>query len=477
LLSNQGWIFLTKQIELIHPYIPNSVLEVRQEMLRDIGFENIQELLNIIPKKLRLDRSLNLPDPLPSELDLKKHVSEILSKNKSCNEYLNFLGAGCWQHHVPALVDEIAHRSEFVTAYAGNTYSDLGKWQTFFEFQSMMGELLEMDAVSLPTFDWGTAASFAIRMASRINIKREVLIPRIISPERLSIIKNFCNTGSLSGNIDIKLIDYDPKTGLIDLQDLENKLSSNTSSVYIENPSYLGTIESQGDEIARLTHNNGAELIVGIDPISLGLLTPPINYGGDIVCGEIQPLGIHMNYGGGVGGFIATRDEPRYVSEYPTSLVSITDTIDGGFGFGYCTHDRTLYAVREEGKDFTGTTVGLWTIAAAVYMALLGPNGIKEIGQAIIKKSHYAEKMLNEINGIETLFSPHFFKEFVVNFDSSGKTVNDVNKFLLDHKIFGGKEIVNDFPELSQSSLYCVTEIHSQEDITRLAETLNQAIK
>jgi len=468
---------LTKKIEHTHPCIPNSVLEVRQEMLRDIGFENIQEILNIIPKKLRLDRSLNLPDPLPSEFDLKKHVSEILLKNKSCTEYLNFLGAGCWQHYVPAVVDEIAHRSEFVTAYAGNTYSDLGKWQTFFEFQSMMGELLEMDAVSLPTFDWGTAASFAIRMASRMNIKKEVLIPKIISPERLSIIKNFCETGSLSGNIDIKLIDYDPETGLIDLQDLENKLSSNTSSVYIENPSYLGTIESQGDEIARLTHNNGAELIVGIDPISLGLLTPPINYGGDIVCGEIQPLGIHMNYGGGVGGFIATRDEPRYIAEYPTHLVSITDTIDGGFGFGYCTHDRTLYAVREEGKDFTGTTVGLWTIAAAVYMALLGPNGIKEIGHTIIKRSHYAEKILSEINGIETLFSPYFFKEFVVNFDSSGKTVNDVNKFLLDHKIFGGKEIVKDFPELGQSSLYCVTEIHNQEDITRLAETLNQAIK
>ncbi len=468
---------MTKKIERTHPYIPNSVLEVRQEMLRDIGFENIQELLNIIPKKLKLNRSLNLPDPLPSEFDLKKHVSEILLKNKSCTEYLNFLGAGCWQHHVPAVVDEIAHRSEFVTAYAGNTYSDLGKWQTFFEFQSMMGELLEMDAVSLPTFDWGTAASFAIRMASRMNIKKEVLIPKIISPERLSIIKNFCETRSLSGNIDIKLIDYDPETGLIDLQDLENKLSSNTSSVYIENPSYLGTIESQGDEIARLTHNNGAELIVGIDPISLGLLTPPINYGGDIVCGEIQPLGIHMNYGGGVGGFIATRDEPRYIAEYPTHLVSITDTIDGGFGFGYCTHDRTLYAVREEGKDFTGTTVGLWTIAAAVYMALLGPNGIKEIGHTIIKRSHYAEKILSEINGIETLFSPYFFKEFVVNFDSSGKTVNDVNKFLLDHKIFGGKEIVKDFPELGQSSLYCVTEIHNQKDITRLAETLNQAIK
>jgi glycine dehydrogenase subunit 1 len=468
---------MSKERVSTHPYIPNSVSEIKQEMLRDIGVENIEGLLSAIPKRLRLNRLLDFPDPLPSELDLKKHVSEILSKNKPCTEYLNFLGAGCWQHYVPAVVDEIVHRTEFVTAYAGNTYSDLGKWQAFFEFQSMMGELLEMDAVSLPTFDWGTAASFAIRMASRMNSKKETLIPKIISPERLSIIKNFCKTGSLSGNIEIKLIDYDPKTALIDLQDLKNKISSNTSSVYIENPSYLGTIESQGNEIARLTHNNGAELIVGIDPISLGLLTPPINYGGDIVCGEIQPLGIHMNCGGGVGGFIATRDEPRYIAEYPTHLVSITDTIDGGFGFGYCTHDRTLYAVREEGKDFTGTTVGLWTIAAAVYIALLGPNGIREIGQSIIKRSHYAEKMLNEIKGIETLFSPHFFKEFVVNFDNTGKTVNDVNKFLLEHKIFGGKEIVKNFPELGQSALYCVTEIHSQEDVTRLAETLNQAIK
>jgi len=215
---------MSKERVSIHPYIPNSVSEIKQEMLRDTGVENIEGLLSAIPKRLRLNRLLDFPDPLPSELDLKKHVSEILSKNKPCTEYLNFLGAGCWQHYVPAVVDEIVHRTEFVTAYAGNTYSDLGKWQAFFEFQSMMGELLEMDAVSLPTFDWGTAASFAIRMASRMNSKKETLIPKIISPERLSIIKNFCKTGSLSGNIEIKLIDYDPKTALIDLQDLENKL-------------------------------------------------------------------------------------------------------------------------------------------------------------------------------------------------------------------------------------------------------------
>ena len=155
---------MKKNLDHTHPYIPNSAPKVRLEMIREIGVENIQDLLKAIPKRLRLNRSLNLPDPLLSEYDIKKHVSEILSKNKPCNEYLNFIGAGCWQHYVPAVVDEITHRSEFVTAYAGNTYSDLGKWQSFFEFQSMMGELLEMDAVSLPTFDWGTAASFAIRI-------------------------------------------------------------------------------------------------------------------------------------------------------------------------------------------------------------------------------------------------------------------------------------------------------------------------
>jgi len=461
-----------------HPYIPNSVPRAKEGMLKEIGAKDVEELLATIPKRLRFNRPLNLPGPLAAEPELRKHIEGILQQNKTCKEYLSFLGAGCWQHYVPAVVDEIAHRAEFVTAYAGNTYSDLGKWQAFFEFQSMMGELLEMDMVSLPTFDWGCAAGFAVRMASRIADRDEVLVAWTVSPERLAVIKNFCHSEYVPAHISIKQVGYDVKTGLLDLEDLKTKISSRTAAIYFENPSYLGLIESQGEEISKIAHNNGAECIVGVDPTSLGVLAPPADYGADIVCGDIQPLGVHMNYGGGVGGFIASRDEEKYVSEYPTHLVSIADTEDGtGFGFGFCTHERTLYAVREKGKDFTGTTVGLWTIAAAVYLALMGPAGIREIGEAIMQKSHYTAKLLSEIPGVRVLFSPYFFKEFVVNFDDAKKTVQDVNKRLIDHRIFGGKGVTSEFPELGNSALYAVTEIHTKDDLDRLARSLEAILR
>ena len=447
-------------------------------MLNELGVKSIEELLTVIPKELRFNRPLNLPRPFQSEFELKTHVEKLLSKNRTCKEYLNFLGGGCWQHYVPAVVDEIIRRAEFVTAYAGNTYSDLGKWQTFFEFQSMMGELLDMEAVSLPTFDWASAAGFAVRMASRISGRNELLIPRTISPERHSVIENFCQPKNAVGHITIESVEYDHRTGLLSIEDLKDKISQRTAAVYFENPSYLGFIESQGEAISQVAHKNGAECIVGVDPISLGILEPPANYGADIVCGEIQPLGIHMNYGGGTGGFIATRDEPKYISEYPTQLVSITDTVNGeGFGFGYCTHERTLYAVREKGKDFTGTTVGLWTIAAAAYLALMGPNGIKEIGEEIIQRSHYAAKLLSEIKGVKIAFTPHFFKEFIVIFEEKSKTTREVNKSLLKRGILGGKDITAEFPELGESSLYCVTEVHTKEDLERLASSLEEAIR
>jgi glycine dehydrogenase subunit 1 len=461
-----------------HPYIPNSVPETREGMLKEIEVSDVEELLTVIPQRLRLNRSLSLPRPLAVEADLRRHVEEILQKNGTCKEYLSFLGAGCWQHYVPAVVDEIVHRAEFVTAYAGNTYSDLGKWQAFFEFQSMMGELLEMDMVSLPTFDWGCAAGFTARMASRITGRSEILISQTVSPERLAVMKNFCHSEYVPAHISIKLVGYDAKTGLLDLEDLKRKISSKTAAVYFENPSYLGLTESQGEEISKIAHDNGAECIVGVDPISLGVIAPPADYGADMVCGDIQPLGVHMNYGGGVGGFIASRDEEEYVSQYPTHLVSIASTEDGtGFGFGFCTHERTLYAVREKGKDFTGTTVGLWTIAAAVYLALMGPAGMREIGETIIQKSHYAAKLLSEIPKVKVLFTPYFFKEFVVNSDGVKKSVRDVNKYLLDHNIFGGKDLTTEFPELGNSSLYSVTEIHTKDDLDRLASTMQEAVR
>jgi glycine dehydrogenase subunit 1 len=461
----------------VHPYIPNSVPEVRSEMLREIGAKDVEGLLTVIPERLRVKRPLNLPQAISSEFDLRAHVEGILSKNKTTKDYLNFLGAGCWQHYVPAVCDEIATRQEFVTAYGGDAYSDFGKWQSWFEFQSMLGEILDMDMVSIPTYDWGNAAGYALRMASRINGRKEVLVPKTCSPERLAILRTYCEPRETKSHMEVKLVDYDEGTGLLDLEDLKRKISKKTAAVYFENPSYIGLVESQGKAIAQIAHERGAESVVGVDPISLGVLASPGSYGADIVCGDLQPLGIHMYTGGGLGGFLANRDVPRYSSQNPLLLVSIASTgRKGEFGFGYSAFERTPYVVREKGLDYVGTTVGLWAIVAGVYLALMGPKGMREVGEKIVQGSHYAAKRLAEIDGVEVPFSPRFFKEFVVRFRGR-RSVREINRSLLERKIFGGKDLTKEFPEFGKSALYCVTEVHTKAAIDRLADGIGRALR
>jgi glycine dehydrogenase subunit 1 len=461
----------------VHPYIPNSVPEVKRQMLRAIGVDEVEELFQIIPQELRIRGRLNLPEPLVSEYDLRKHVRGILLRNRTCEDYLNFIGGGCWQHHVPAVCDEINGRSEFLTAYGGTSYNNLGRFQSHFEFQSQMGELLDMDVVSVPTYSWGTAAGYALRMAARLTGRQEVLMPRTVSPERLAIIRSFAGHPLMTERMDCILTEYDRRNGTTDLLDVEEKISDRTAAVYIENPTYLGTIEPHGQAISEMAHSYGALFIVGVDPISLGLLAPPSHYGADIVVGTAQPLGIHMNCGGGTIGFIASRDEEAFVGEFPLFLISITDTAkEGEYGFGQCTFERTSYIGRDRAKDWVGTVSGLWTITAAVYMALMGPQGFVDIGRTIVEKTQYAKKLISEIRGVEILLGGHSFKEFVVNFDRTGKTVSEINNALLDRQIFGGKDISAEFPDLGQSVLYCVTEIHTREDIQKLVSSLEEIL-
>ncbi|UCH08010.1 MAG: aminomethyl-transferring glycine dehydrogenase subunit GcvPA [Deltaproteobacteria bacterium] len=461
----------------IHPYIPNSAPGIKADMLKEIGIKDVEEIYEVIPEHLRLKRKLNLPEAHPSEYELKRHVKGILSENKTCESYLNFLGGGCWQHYVPSVCNEIISRSEFLTAYGGTPYSTFGRMQAQFEFQSLMGELVGMDVVSEGSYSWGTVAGNAIRMACRMTDRLEVLIPKNISPERLATIHTFCRSAQEKNNILIKGIEYDLETGLMDLRDLKDKISQQTAGIYFENPTFLGSIESQAEEISEIAHSRGAESIVGVDPISLGVLAPPSDYGADIVVGNAQPLGVHMNYGGGLFGFIASRDEERYVAEYPSWLISIGETAEEDeYGFGFTRFERTSYIGRDKSKDFLGTVAGLWTIAAAVYISLMGPKGFQEIGETILQRAHYAIDALSEVSGVKVLFPKNAFKEFVVNFDETGKSVKAINKALLDFNIFGGIDLSEDFSELGNSSLYCVTEIHSKQDIDRLAKSFKEVL-
>jgi len=462
------------QKTVVYPYIPNSVPQVKAQMLRELGAESMEEFYADIPQELRLQRPLDLPPPLLSEYELRRHIQGLLNRNRTCQEYLNFLGAGCYQHDVPAVCDEVNARGEFLTAYAGEPYDDHGRFQALFEYTSMMGELLEMDVVNVPTYDGYQAAATALSMAARITGREEVLLPRAICPDKLSKIQDY-----LRPDLTIRLIDYDPRTGQLDREALRRALSPQTAAVYFENPSYLGYIECHGAEISALAHEQGALCVVGVDPITLGVLTPPAGYGADIVCGDIQPLGIHMQYGGGHGGFIATRDEERFVMEYPSRLFGIAPTcVPGEYGFGDVAYERTSFARREEGKEWVGTAAALWGITAGVYLALMGPQGMAEVGEGIMARARYAMMQLGRLPGVRVpLFQAPHFQEFTVNFDATGKTVAEINRALLQRGIFGGKDLSREFPELGQSALYCVTEVHTREDILRLVEALQEVLR
>ncbi len=457
-----------------YPYVPNSEPGVKAEMLRAVGAASVDEFYEDVPEALRLREPLDLPPPLRSEHELKRHVEGLLARNTPCTKALSFLGGGCYQHHVPAVCDEVNRRGEFLTAYAGEPYDDHGRFQALFEYASMMGELLDMDVVNVPTYDGFQAAATALRMAGRLTQRRGALLCGTIGRAKLSKIRDYNRWA-----MDVALLPYDPATGLLDLDALRAAISDETAAVYFENPSYLGFLETQGAEIARIAHAHGAECIVGVNPLSLGVLAPPAEYGADLVCGDIQPLGVHMQYGGGHGGFIASRDEPRYVMEYPSRLFGIAPTrVPGEYGFGDVAYERTSFAVREEGKEWVGTAAALWGITAGVYLALLGPQGIFELGEGIMARARYAMTRLDRVSGIRApgIGGVHF-GEFVVNFDGMGRTVAEVNGALRARGIFGGADLSAEFPDLGQSALYSVTEVHSQADIDRLADELAEVVR
>jgi glycine dehydrogenase subunit 1 len=456
-----------------HPYIPNSTPKAKEEMLHELGMTFTEELYSAIPKELRLKRKLHLPAPILSEGELRKHVNQILAKNTSAGDAISFLGSGCYQHYVPAVCDEVNSRNEFLTAYSGRAYEDHGRYQALFEYQSLMAELLNAGIVNLPTYDGDQAAATAVRMAAKITGRKKVLVSRALHPNKLSKILEYD-----SHLLDIQLIDFDSRTGEMDLRALKSSVTQDTAAVYFDNPNFFGVIETRGAEIADAAHKHGALLIVGAEPLSLGILKPPADYGADITCGDIQSLGMHTQFGGGHGGYIATRDEEKFIAEYPNRIVGILPTtVAGEYGFGEIAFERTSFMVREQGKEWVGTMANLWAITAGVYLALMGPQGMVEVGEAIQSRVEYAIESLSKIKGIKIKFpaSTHF-REFLVDFSNSKKSITQINKALLKRGIFGGYDTGRHFPEFKNHAVYCFTEVHSKENIDKLVAALKEVL-
>jgi glycine dehydrogenase subunit 1 len=448
-----------------HPFLPNAGAPIRKMMLEAIGVASIEELYSDIPAQVRTNRSLKV-DWLPSEQEVKSHVDRVLGENKSASDMPVFLGAGIYNHYLPAAVKSILSRTEFQTSYTPyQAEISQGLLQSLFEFQSMIADLTKMEAVNSSLYDGSTALGEAARMARRATGRKKILVPHGMHPAKFSVLKNYTEP------VGIRLETYlfDKETGGLDLADLQSKIDRDTAAVYCEVPSFFGVLDPEVVNIPSICRSKGALSIVGFDPISLGGLKPPGDYGVDIVIAEGQSISTEMNFGGPALGMIGCRGE-NLIRQLPGRLIGMTTTLDGKErAFSMVLQTREQHIRRERATSNICTNEALFAIGAATYLSLLGPQGLHELFESILVKTNYAIKILGEISGVlAPRFASQHYQEFAVSFKGGKGALARLNKSLLSHGVHGGKSLVKDFPELGESALFCVTEVHSTESIDRL---------
>ncbi len=456
-----------------HPFIANSAIVDWKSMLCELKIKSVQDLYSDIPTKFLLKRDLKLAGLL-SESETFKHVSRILSRNRSYRDMSVFVGAGAWLHYIPAAVSEIVSRSEFLTAYTQyQPEASQGMLMALFEYQSLIAELLEMDVVNASMYDWATALGEAGRMSGRLTRRSEIVIPRFTSPDRRATLQTYIDPIGMR-TVEVAQSRDD---GQIVLENLKKKVSSDTAAVYLENPSYLGFLETEVDALAEISHDAGAVFIVGVDPTSLGIIRPPGDYAADVVVGEGQPFGNPVSFSGPLLGILACRKDMKMIRAMPGRIIGMTTTIDDAQrAFVMSLQTREQHIRRGEATSNICTNNALCALASAVYLSLLGKSGIRELGEHILAKTKYAIKRFRTIDGVDVpLFKAPHFKEFATRFKH--KQADDVLRELLEHEICGGKSLVPEFPELGESVLVCVTELHSKQQIDNYVDTLDQLLR
>ena len=456
-----------------HPFIASSTITDWKSMLCELKIKSIQDLYSDIPTKFILKRKLNLRGPL-SELETFMHVSRTLSRNVSYRDMSVFVGAGAWLHYIPAAVSEIISRSEFLTSYTQyQPESSQGMLMALFEYQSLIAELLEMDVVNASMYDWATALGEAGRMSGRLTRKSEVVVPRFASPDRRAVLQTYIDPMGIR----IVEVAQSKEDGQIVLENLKEKVSSDTAAVYLENPSYLGYLETEVDAVAEISHDAGAVFIVGVDPTSLGVIRPPGDYGADIVVGEGQSFGNPVNFGGPLLGILACKNDIKMIRAMPGRIIGMTTTLDEmqrAFVMGLQTREQHIR--RGEATSNICTNNALCALASAAYLSLLGKSGVRKLSEHILAKTKYAIKKFSSIDGTDVpLFKAPHFKEFTIRFKRG--QADDVLRKLLEHKICGGKSLAPEFPELGESVLVCITELHSKQQIDNYVETLDQLLR
>ena len=423
-----------------------------EQMLKEMGTTK-EGLFSDIPQNLRSE--LNLWDE-KSEIEVKRELTHILSKNQVM---LSFLGAGVYHHYIPAVVKEIVGRGEFYSSYTSyQPEVSQGMLQALFEYQSLMAELIDMDIVNCSMYDWSTALAEAALMCYRVKRNPKFIISQNIHPERKDVLKTYTEEF-----IEIVEVGYD-ETG-IDMEGVKKHIGD-ACGVYIENPTFLGYFEQGIDEIEGLAHENGALVVAGVDPISLGVVTPPGEYA-DITIGE--SVGYPPSFGGPLMGIFGVRNETKLLRKMPGRLIGATEDENGDRGFVMTMQTREQHIRRGKATSNICTNEALCAVASAVYLSYYGKRGLKELAELCMKNARYTMRRINEVSGFKApLFNAPHFKEFTVHREG----MKEADRALLEDGIHGGLLLENLGFDLKDTALYCVTELHTKKDIDRLISVL-----
>ncbi|SEN36564.1 aminomethyl-transferring glycine dehydrogenase subunit GcvPA [Lihuaxuella thermophila] len=440
-------------------YLPMTEQD-RKEMLSTIGVESIEDLFSEIPESVRFKGRLNIPEPMPEPV-LIRHMNRLAGKNASFDQYTSFLGAGVYEHHIPSVVNHVISRSEFYTAYTPyQPEISQGELQAIFEFQTMICELTGMDVANSSMYDGPTALAEAASMAAAVSRKRKIVVSRAVHPEARAIL------ATSAKGLGLTVVEVPCADGLTDLKQLEAAADEDTAAVIVQSPNFFGNIEDLA-AIEKTAHAHKGLFIVSANPLSLGILKPPGEYGADIVVGDAQPLGIPASYGGPHCGYFATTQ--AHMRRIPGRIVGQTVDEEGVRGFVLTLQAREQHIRRDKATSNICSNQALNALAASVYMSAMGKQGMQEVARLNVQKAHYAKKRLAEVKGVETVFNQPFFNEFVIKLS---RPVKEVNEELFKAGIIGGYDLGRDYPELKDHMLVAVTEVRTKEEIDQLAEVL-----
>ena len=431
-------------------YIPNTPAE-QDELLAAIGLRNIDELFADIPDGYR-NPELELPAPL-SELEIQRELNELAARNRPLGSGPSFLGAGSYHHFIPSIVKAIMTRGEFLTAYTPyQPEVSQGTLQVIFEFQTMISALYGMEVANAGMYDGATSVAEAVLMACRVTRRQQVIVADTVSPAYRQVIATYCQAQGIT----IDVVPADQASGAI---------TEATAGIVAQYPNFYGELDDL-QALGEAAHADGALLVVSADPLAMGMLKPPGEFGADIVTGEGQPLGIPPSFGGPYLGLFSCKQQ--YIRQMPSRLVGRTTDTEGRTGYVLTLQTREQHIRRERATSNICTNEALYALASSIYLAAMGRNGLRQAAELCYHKAHYAAAEIGKLDGYSLPQSGQFFQEFVVSCPTSPA---EVNRRLMERNILGGLDVSDRF---DNGMLLCVTEMNTRAEIDALVSALSE---